>query len=477
MHYIILTLIAVFNFDLTGLVKADAVAKNTQFQFDNLSVLEKSKESQKPLEGSSAEESFFGQDTSNDSKNFEGDLIEQLRKEEEVRQEALKPDLESLGLDELDEIDKKILKEKTVNKVKKEDKLPDIKLPEIVVKKNFNVVSETKSLTQALEEAPKKLPEVKKIEEKKSAPKIIVKNQVDNSIKKLSSVETPKVAADKKEEAKQDKVEAKEQKIAAKLKEKQRLRRKKIEELRKQYIEYEYDENSYEGVDDYGFISKIVPKEKVSSRFIGNKVPPPILSRFRGQQNRHHPFVMNYAEKAKFVFQAIAENRIADFNSMYSLLQKPNIKNSQGDTLLTFAVLMQKYDAISSILSKGANPDLTNGFGYSPLNIAIEMNDFRSAKLLVDMGANINLTDSLKRTYLMQSSRMGALLIVDLLIRKGVDIDAFDTNGLTALSVAYKNNQEIVAKYLLKHRAKSYSNKSYRNEGTPMVDELFNKWR
>ena len=224
-------------------------------------------------------------------------------------------------------------------------------------------------------------------------------------------------------------------------------------------------------------MSKIIPQKKIPPKFLTNEVPPQLLNRFRGPDNKHHPVIMSNSEKIDFMFKAIAENRIDDFNSIFNLVNNPDVKNSFGDTLLTFAILMRRYDAISSLISKGANPDLANNLGYTPLNIAIEMVDYRSVEILINIGdAKVNFVDELGRTYLMQSARVGSLPITDLLISKGADINATDNNGITALAIAYKHKKDIVAKYLLKYGAKSWVKKDYIDDNS-MVEELFNKWK
>ena len=154
-------------------------------------------------------------------------------------------------------------------------------------------------------------------------------------------------------------------------------------------------------------INTIIPKRKIPPKFISDSVPPPLLNRFKGQENKHHPFYISYSEKVNLMFQAIKDGRIDDFNSILNLVEDPNIKNSLGDTLLTFAILMRKYGAISSLIVKGADPNLANNLGYTPLNIAIEMGDYKAASMLIDVGnAKINFIDDLGVTYLMQATRV-----------------------------------------------------------------------
>ena len=421
------------------------------------------------------------------------DIISLLRKEERDEDKALGVDLESLGLDPVDDtfVSEKIVvskdnkdnkesfdienletKTKEVKKIEvkkaetvKEDLFPKIPL-ESFKKESGSVedivsVKKEESLLEIIQNPIKKIVKIFNT-------KIQKKDEI--KIKEHSKEET-EVKTEKEEEflkKKETIIEAKiiEAKVLSELKEKDK--RKKIEKLKQQYLQ-----------DDNGFgVRKIIPRQKVIPRFVVDEIPPPLLNRFRGNENKHHPFIMSYSERINFMFKAIKENRNDDFNAIFSLVAQPNIRNKFGDTLLIFATLMRRYDIMSSLVSKGADPDLMNGLGYTPLGIAIEMADYKAAKILINIGnANVNLTDGFGRTYLMQSIRVGSLPITDLLISKGVDVNAVDNYDITALSMAYKYKKDIIAKYLLKSGAKSWIKKNYVEDESSMIDDLFDKWK
>ena len=492
MYQIIFSFIAAFNFlnvEFRDFSIINFHAQNSEF--DSLAVIKTDEEN------NIEEDSFFGKDSDSDDNNSV-DIIQQLQREEAAREEALKPDLESLGLDELEPSKPKEKAESKpdIKEKKPEEKLPDIALPEATTEKK---TIEKKSIKiepaeKVVEESPKENPEEKSVvkriknifnkekEEEKTQvkeiePKAEEKVKNEQTIKELQEAQIIKEEQEKKAAQELEKAKKEEEKRQAELKRQEEIRQRKLKEIRQKYVDGQYDENFYRGIDEYHLINKIVPKEKSLVNFKTQKVAPPILNRIRGQDNRHHPFIMNYKEKVDFIFEAIEKDDINRFNSLHSLLQKPDLKNSHGDTLLTFAILMRKHDIILSALSKGADPNLANDLGYTPMNIAIEMSDYKTAKILVDMGADVHFVDALGRTYLMQATYIGSLPIVDLLIQQGIDINKADQNGVTALSIAYRNKQEIIAKYLEKYDAKSWVPKSFGNEKTPMIDELFNKWR
>ncbi len=500
--------------------------------------------------------------------NGEQDLISQLKKQTALEEEALKPDLESLGLDKIDDVQNSLMAQKPSVPVSPTPQNPNVPLgddilsqlqntasnaakssavkpeKELATKTDSTVKSEEKNKPKAadIKKIDPRLPviatttetkeEVAKKEEPKDQP--VVETQVadkgtpveepakpESKDSKLSgliskplekikglmgkkSEEKPqdvaKTTGDKAEEKVADKEEKKDKTpknkkepkvLTAEEKEriekrkqqqialaelKQRQKAEKIENLRQKYLQKD-DSDIYNGITNYQIISSIVPKEKVPPKFLNSEIAPPLLIRYKSPDNKHHPAIVSNAEKIDFMFKAVAENRIDEFNALYSQIKNPNIKNSYGDTLLTLAVLMRRHDAISSLLAKGANPDAKNDLGYTPLNIAIEMADYKAAETLIDMGAKVNLIDELGRTYLMQSSRVGSLQITDLLIRKGVDVNAEDRNGVTALAIALKYKKDIIAKYLLKYGAKSWIKKDFIEDDTPMINDLFDKWK
>ncbi|MCE3254750.1 MAG: uncharacterized protein K0R25_244 [Rickettsiaceae bacterium] len=464
----------------------------------------------------------------------EEDIILQLEQQKKVEEASTKPDLESLGLDQMDflstkddkqdvaskdlappskEVEKKnpdqlmvaenkpgIDKtplEQTLSKVVDDIKTSEIakkpveKVKEIIGKELDKKDSEANKSNDKPKEAPPAViapaatkPSIAKDEKKKtdSAP------PSTSAITKNDSVKKNNIAKNTTKDS--ESVTAKEQKKSAKKKEKviyaenysKPLNKKaqdlKVKNLEKKYLQKNLD-GEIEAKNHYEAIRMIVTEEKVpDNKFAtSDEVPPPLLNRFRGDENKHHPLIMSNSEKVELMFKAIAENKIDWFNALFALVKDANIKNSAGESLLTFAVLMRRYDAVSSLLSKGADPDLSNDLGYTPLNIAIEMGDYKAVSILVEMGAKVDLVDNLGRTYLMQSSRVGSLPITDLLVSKGIDVNATDRNGTTALAIAYKHKKDIIAKYLLKHGAKSFIKKGYEEDESSMIDDLFNKWR
>ena len=225
----------------------------------------------------------------------------------------------------------------------------------------------------------------------------------------------------------------------------------------------------------------IIPQEKNlrwSDRFISNQLPPfPILDRYRGNDNTHIPIILSAREKIDILFSTISQGDVAAFNDAYNDILDPDTRNFNGDTILTYAILMQRHPIISSILAKGADPDLPNNLGHSPLEIAASLNDLKSTQILTDAQADIFYTDGAGRTYLMYAVMGGFYPLVDFFYLQGIDVNASDNQGNTALSYAYRYRKDLIAQYLSKKGAKTFIQKPYVAENQNIIRELENRWR
>jgi len=223
---------------------------------------------------------------------------------------------------------------------------------------------------------------------------------------------------------------------------------------------------------------KIIPTRKDINRFqLTELPPPPILSNIRIGDNKHIPFILTKEVLTDVIFEAVSEGDVAFFNSVYDKINEPNLRNRFGDTILSYAILLQKYEIISSILAKGANPNLVNGLGYTPIEIIIELRDFKSLEMLVNNNADLFYTDFFGRNYLMHSARAGFLPAVEVFLQKGLDINQVDKDGFSALTIAYRNKRELIVKYLLKYGAKPWIERDFNPRKHSIIRELENRWR
>ncbi len=461
------------------------------------------------------------------------DLLAKKAKAEPFKDKDVKVDLESLGLDEIDAKDAKIAAENApekpapvVNTLTAED-LPDPKKTEIKKSQLIAPTKEEKSVApivtmeDKIREARKKIkvesPATSKAEnsindksdkdaqkaelptEVKAAPGVeaaptvvtpseINKNSEQNSVetvatKKESKAKEAYINSQKKQNLKKQLAAKKAAKKKAEENEKKRKEKlKKLNQLREKYLIKINTDKSLDSKildEDLSDIDeKIIPQKKDINKFVSYERPaPPILDRYRNRENQGIPIVISRKEKADILFRSIGQEDISFFNSAYNDIEDPNLRNDVGDTILTYAILLQKREVVASILARGADPDLPNKLGYTPLQITLESLDIASFNLVVNGGADINAVDGFGRTPLMHAARLGFLAAIDILIKKGADVNALDYDGFNALAIANKYQQDLAVTLLLKNGAKPWVEKPYDPESESLIKQLDNKWR
>jgi len=384
-------------------------------------------------------------------------LEEKIREAESTN----KPDIESLGLDNVDKknptqdiINSSLNQINNSNKseIQKSSNSSQQETP------NLNLNNKTKfSRTDFSKSIHKK--SNKKIS-KKLVTKISNKNSKNNAHNKTSL---------------RIKLEEKEAQINQKkiVQEKE----KKYQNLRSLYLSdlIESEDNIDEDFREY---DKVLPQKKSLAPYAVDELPPlPILNRSRSLDNYHIPFVYTPKEYIDIMFSAISMGSISYFNEAFKYVLNPNITNEQGDTILTYSIFLKKYAVMASVLAKGADPNLPNQLGHMPISIAIELNDFVAFYMLAKNNADLKYRDIYGRSYLMHASRLGFLPVVDLLIKSGVDINEMDNDGFTALSIAYRHKQELIVQYLLKNGAKTWVEKPYNPEFKSFIKNLNDRWK
>ncbi len=429
----------------------------------------------------------FGADANKVPQSFEdiaADLKAKKAQLDPFSKQKVKIDVESLGLDDVDG------KHKIIdNSAQKEEiKIPDLQkneaTPAVVenteVKKDVDIKQEDLQVIgkTSSNKSAKINRDVKKETSVNQAPKVVDKLAAQSDLSKNKE--------DAKKLAKANRANNLKRRLALENSKKSQTKNEKIQsqksqalnELRKKYLSiFLKEKESFDEISSFSDEEKVVPKRKTISRFVLEEPQPaPILNRFRSSQNVHIPTIPTKQEKIDLLFAAAANEDISFFNDAYQDVMDPNVENGQGDTILIFAILMQKHAVIESLLAKGADPNMPNKLGYTPLNIAIELLDSKSFEILFNNKADIKYVDGLGKTYLMQSARVGFLPAVELLIDNGLDVNEMDNEGFTALSIAYRYKKEVIVKYLLRHNAQTWMEKPYNPQDQSIMRELEEKW-
>ena len=408
-------------------------------------------------------------------------IVKEKPGEEEFSKINSNVDIEMLGLDNLtdgDNTDKKVVNNKgaLVNKDKDIQQKTATKLPVINEnnndKKAINKTNESSKEESDVVEDEKKSNSSSKLDafakkiqsfsNKKSKNKTANNH---NNKKKVLTIKINEFKQDERVEKTEEEVE-REKLIEQLAKEKD----ERFQILRKRYLVDMYKKESY-----------IMPKKKNLSWsdkfYVTKEMPPPLISRSRSDDNSHIPIIRTLKERIDSLFRTINSNDINAFNHMYSKIGVPDIRNSRGDTILTYALLLKRHQVVISILAKGADPDLSNTLGHTPLDIAIENLDLKSVKILIDNHADINYTDKYNRTYLMLAARKGYLPVVRALVEEGSDVNKYDAYGRTSLSIALRHKKEVIVKYLLKNGALTWIEKPVTESNQRLINELSSRWK
>lgn len=417
-------------------------------------------------------------------KQLNAELLAKKAELEPFDEKDIKIDLESLGLDDLSEM--KPIKKKKVRK--KKEKLPIFNFddegptPIEVISKDSS--SPIESISKDVDKtSDHKEGFINKIHNFLQRDKTIKKEDKDTKDQETKAINDVKKEGEGINKESKTLKKQQDTKKYAKINEKKRQDNlKKLQELRERYL-IKIKENSTQKDSDLELFKNRdtatpTPRRKNINLFISHELPAmPILNRFRTSDNLHIPIILSPLERMGILFDAISGGNVAFFNSAYEDVKNPNVKNDLGDSILIYAILLQKHAIIASILNKGANPNLLNDLGYNPIDVAIELRDIESIELLIKNKANIHYLDAFGRTHLMHAARVGFLPAVQLFIAGGVGVNIMDDDGFTALSIAYRHKKEVIVQFLIKNGAKTWIEKPYNPKNHSIIKELENHWK
>nr|WP_217344644.1 ankyrin repeat domain-containing protein [Noviherbaspirillum sp. L7-7A]MBV0878809.1 ankyrin repeat domain-containing protein [Noviherbaspirillum sp. L7-7A] len=104
-----------------------------------------------------------------------------------------------------------------------------------------------------------------------------------------------------------------------------------------------------------------------------------------------------------------------------------------GDSALMIAAYKGKYDAVKTLLDRGAEPNQT---GWAALHYAAAIGSNPIVQLLLDRSAYIDAESPNQTTPIMMAARGGHILTVKLLLDEGADLTLKNGAGMTALDFA-----------------------------------------
>lgn len=138
---------------------------------------------------------------------------------------------------------------------------------------------------------------------------------------------------------------------------------------------------------------------------------------------------------------------------MQALLQAGapvNSFSSQGDTALLKAASEGRIEAVKLLLDAGADVNVRGRktyLGAGPLFLASSIGSTEIVEILIKGGAFVDLANKQGITPLMDAS-YGSLTMVNLLLKHGANPTLRDENGMSAIKIAYKEEQKEILKAL-----------------------------
>lgn len=143
-------------------------------------------------------------------------------------------------------------------------------------------------------------------------------------------------------------------------------------------------------------------------------------------------------------------------NEVVSVLLKYHAKvhsvDLLGNTALHWAVDAGKTACAKLIIASGAEIDARNNYGMTPLFRATMRRRLEDVLLLIDSGANLDLTTRDGLTASHKAAAEGYIEIVRTLAQHGANVRIKDLDGNLPLTLAIKNNQQDVIKFLTSNR-------------------------
>ncbi|MGL6064828.1 MAG: ankyrin repeat domain-containing protein [Fusobacteriaceae bacterium] len=182
--------------------------------------------------------------------------------------------------------------------------------------------------------------------------------------------------------------------------------------------------------------------------------------------------------------------KVKSFNSLKSLVENGaniNIKNEEGESLLSFFVKKESIIYVKYLLDNSVDLDVIDSNGYTPIFWAIHSNNVEILSLLIKYGGNPVTLDT-KGNYPLYYTKNkdslkillnfnydldkknkngenifgeiyfsaianGQFEIIDILINKGIDLN-YKSYGDTALSIAKKSGNQEMINYIIKKTQK-----------------------
>lgn len=123
----------------------------------------------------------------------------------------------------------------------------------------------------------------------------------------------------------------------------------------------------------------------------------------------------------------------------------PNARNHVGDSPMMLAAFNGKLEGINVLLAAGAK---INHAGWAPLHYAVFAEQAEMVEHLLSKGAKVDARAPNEQTALMLAAKNGNSVIARMLLKAKADANLLDQHGESALTLARKGNNTDLAKLL-----------------------------
>ncbi|MCL2799865.1 MAG: ankyrin repeat domain-containing protein [Endomicrobia bacterium] len=158
----------------------------------------------------------------------------------------------------------------------------------------------------------------------------------------------------------------------------------------------------------------------------------------------------------KPLIHAVKDNEYEKVLKLLARGENPNVKDFMGNSALVIAVNNGNEKIAEALIKKEADPSASYMRGMSVLMLAINKKLENTANLLIKHGADVTAKLSNGTDALMLAAEKNLISVAKNIIgKKHIDVNARNSEGLSPLSIAIKNRNMEMARFLYKNKAKT----------------------
>jgi len=157
-----------------------------------------------------------------------------------------------------------------------------------------------------------------------------------------------------------------------------------------------------------------------------------------------------FAQTDADILSLAVEGKTAEVRELVRDVNNANLAQSDGTTLLHWAVYYDDSELVEQLLEQGADVSVRNDYGATPLSQAAIIGNPDVLELLLEAGADANEKGADDQTPIMIIARTGNIAAAKVLLDAGADVNAVEKwRGQTALMWAAAQQQPAMTELLL----------------------------